>query len=66
MNKVKIGVTCRICDTPHIIEAPAEALQKYKDGAKIQHALPMLTPDERELLLSGTCPTCWNNMFGGE
>lgn len=64
---VVIEVHCVICGTPHTIVAPADSYRRWKTGgAYIQDALPMLTPGERELLLSGICPVCWDKHFGDE
>jgi hypothetical protein len=41
-------------------------VEKWMDGALIQDAMPYLNPDERELLISRICPTCWVEMFGEE
>ena len=58
-------VTCRICNTKHIILVPAAGYFKWARGqAKIQHALPSLSDDERELLMSGICGRCFDKMFG--
>ena len=32
----------------------------------VQDAFPHLSAPQRELILSGTCPTCWDGMFGNE
>lgn len=62
-----IEVKCVVCGTPHTIVAPVDAYRKWNNGeAYIQDALPMLTPAERELLLSGICPVCWDKHFGDE
>ena len=37
----------------------------WKGGKYIQDAMPYLSADERELLISGTCGTCFDKMFGG-
>lgn len=37
--------------------------EAWKNGAMIQNAMPYLTADEREMLISGTCPQCWEEMF---
>ena len=29
-----------------------------------QQAFPKVEPARREILISGTCKNCWNNMFG--
>lgn len=33
-------------------------------GGYIQDLMPTLTAGERELLISGTCDSCWKEMFG--
>ena len=43
---------------------PEEGFHNWQGRALIQNALPELTADERELLISGTCPSCWDRMFG--
>lgn len=37
-------------------------LKAYKNGVLIQNAWPALLPAERELILTGICDECWNNM----
>lgn len=32
----------------------------------VQELFHYLTPDEREVLMSGICPSCWERIFGGE
>lgn len=34
-------------------------------GMLTQEAFPDLSDDQRELLISGTHPACWEQMFGG-
>ena len=36
-----------------------EAYIKWANGALIQRVMPELTADQREILISGTCPGCW-------
>lgn len=38
----------------------------HSGGALIQRCLPMLSADDRERLISGTCPKCWDILFGDE
>lgn len=57
---------CRICKQDQVFEAHPEDLGKWQDGVKIQLALPYLKTDVRELLISGTCGTCFNKLFGDE
>lgn len=37
--------------------------KNWKDGMLIQDAMPSLGKNDRELLISGTCPECWNAMM---
>lgn len=62
MNEV-IQKTCVLCKTVHRIEVPAEDVQKWRQGMLIQDAMPYLSADQRELLISGTCRECWDMMF---
>lgn len=60
-----VEVECIMCHTKHTILVPTAGYTKWAKGqAKIQDALPGLTDDERELLMSNICPTCWDKMFG--
>ncbi len=36
-----------------------------KDRPKIQDIFPYLNADQREQLMTGTHPACWNQMFNG-
>lgn len=57
-------VVCRVCGTKHNVIVPAAGYLKWAKGqAKIQEALPSLTEDERELLVSGICGKCFDKLF---
>ena len=59
-----VEVQCVCCKTPYTILVPTAGYKKWADGrARIQDAMPGLSEDERELLISGTCPHCWDNLF---
>lgn len=36
---------------------------RWANGEHIQNVWPEKTPDERELLMSGIHPDCWDKMF---
>lgn len=58
-----VEVTCVSCHTRHTITVPVANYKRWATGqARIQDALPMLTDDERELLLSNICPDCWDKL----
>ena len=64
--KMIIEAECRMCGKQFHLKAEKEDIQKWMNGMNIQDALPYMPAEERELLISGTCPECWNKMFGGE
>lgn len=51
---------CMVCHQTSEIQVPDEALAAYQAGAFIQNAWPEATPDQREMLLTGTHPACWD------
>lgn len=67
MMTVVIPVQCRACGGQHKIAVDFDAFVAWKGGELlIQDALPELSADERELLISGTCGVCWDGWFGPE
>lgn len=58
-----VKVRCRICGVVHSVEVPKDGFLRWRGGEHIQSALPSLTTDERELLLSGICGRCFDNLF---
>ena len=61
-----IEVECRMCGKQYNLKAEKEDIQKWMNGMNIQDALPYMPAEQRELLISGTCPECWDKLFGGE
>jgi len=43
-----------------------EQVQKWENGELIQNAMPNLSADEREFLISGYTADDWSKMFGDE
>ena len=64
-------VQCKFCSDLNLIKTTRNACVRWvnSDGF-IQNLMPELTDDERELLISGTCGTCFdkftaaNNIVG--
>jgi hypothetical protein len=50
------------CGKQFLIPVPVEERKNWVDGMLIQDAMPSLSQDDRELLISGTCPECWAMM----
>jgi len=53
-------------DNHMVVFATHEQLIAWHEGALIQDALPDATVDQREFLISGCTPACWESMFGAE
>lgn len=64
-NNVGIVVYCNNCGQ---VQSPVRLkhsqLKAWVNGQHIQNAMPHLSAAERELLISGTCDNCFNQMFG--
>ena len=50
----------------HIDGATPEGLAAWKNGARIQDALPEVSPAEREFIMTGIPPAMWEHVFGGD
>lgn len=64
-KEVSVITVCPICGQAHEIEVNEMDYWDWKDGAFVQDAFPYLSAEVREMLISGICPSCWSNMFGG-
>lgn len=63
---IAIATYCPICHTSHDVEVPMDEFFNWQDGACVQDAFHSLSAEERERLITGICPECWNWMFGKE
>lgn len=63
-----INTTCPICRKSH--EVKIRRASDYHDfafgGKHAQDAFPYLSAQEREMLISGICGACWDNLFADE
>ena len=55
---------CRYCRRNHQMTVPSAGVDAMIRGEFVQNAFPTLSADDRERLISGTCPECWNRLFG--
>lgn len=66
-NKETIIIAiCPCCGRDYEIEVNEEDYWDWQDGELVQNAFPYLSAAEREMLISGICPKCWEKTFGGE
>ncbi|MDF2792131.1 MAG: hypothetical protein K0S80_5233 [Neobacillus sp.] len=57
---------CRVCGTVHSVEVKQRDFMRFQAGIHVQHAFPYLTADKRELLVSGVCGKCFDEIFAEE
>ena len=58
---------CVVCGKHHdSIVLDAERYYQWKAGSCIQDVFPEMTKEQREILISGTCPECWDVLFPEE
>ena len=65
-KEVSVVTSCPFCGCANFVEVNEMDYLDWQDGALVQNAFPYLSADEREMLISGICPTCWERTFGGE
>lgn len=65
-KEVTIITACPFCGHANEVAVNEEDYWDWQDGALVQDAFPYLSADEREMLISGICPTCWEKTFGGD
>lgn len=57
---------CFHCRQTGFLKVDRNEYMKWKSGALIQDAMPGLLMEEREQLISGTHPKCWDEMMKDE
>jgi hypothetical protein len=58
--------TCCVCGEYEVWSLDRQAVESWQAGEYIQNAFPDMTEGERELLISGTHPACWDQLFPKE
>lgn len=66
MKKIAIEVRCPFCGAINHIAVFETDYDRWIDGELVQNAFPYLTADERELLVSGLCFKCQDDVFGSD
>ena len=65
-KEVTIITRCPFCGRANEVAVNEADYLDWQDGVLVQDAFPYLSADEREMLISGICPTCWASTFGDE
>ena len=66
MEMTTMWTTCRKCKDQVEIKVNIDDVTAWENGKLIQDAMPYLSADEREVLISGTCGPCFDKLFGGD
>ena len=56
-------IACCECDVVVDVPVVSSEFDAWQNGELIQNAMPDLNTDDREMLISKTCPKCWNELF---
>jgi len=65
-EKTSIEIICRECGNQTSLTLSTSAINRWIDGEYVQNVFSDLDAATRELLVSGTCGTCWDEMWGLE
>lgn len=63
-GKTQVKGTCVFTGEEYSFEAPTEGLERWLAGELIQRAMPEVSLDDREFLISGISPKGWKQTFG--
>jgi hypothetical protein len=58
--------TCNVCDEYELWVLDRVAVERWQAGEYIQNAFPEMSMEDREMLISGTHPACWDKLFPKE
>ena len=65
--RYELTTVCPICGEEHKVVVNTDDYFAWNSlGWHTQDAFPYLSDNEREMLISGVCPTCWDSMFGSD
>jgi hypothetical protein len=59
-----VTAECRLCGRTYELKVNPGDFMDWRKGKHIQDAMPYLSAGDRELLISGTCESCFDELFG--
>ena len=67
-RSMKVKVTCQHCHKDYILEMTEDQYKRLTESNELVGTIfPDYTPGQKELLISQTCESCWEEIFkGGE
>jgi hypothetical protein len=58
--------TCTVCGEYEVWSLDRKAVESWQGGEYIQNAFPEMSMEDREILITGTHPACWDKLFPKE
>ena len=58
--------TCGVCGKYEVWSLDRQSVESWQAGENIQSAFPDMNAGDREVLISGTHPACWDQLFPEE
>lgn len=66
MKLLAMKIKCKYCNKNFTIDIDEDKYRSWKNGeGLIQDIMPELTSEDRELLISRTCDSCFDEIFIG-
>ena len=62
---MQLEVKCIKCKKVYTVDVPKEGFFNWQSGMLIQDAMPDVSADDRELLMSHLCSSCFDDLVGG-
>lgn len=56
-------IPCLHCGESATFAMTEEQFNRFKSGEHVQNIFPDWSPEDREMLISGTCPAGWEEMW---
>ena len=57
---------CCVCGQYEVWSLDRKAVMSWQEGENIQRVFPDMSAADREVLISGTHPACWDKLFPQE
>lgn len=57
---------CVVCNKSSEVELDREQYEQWQSGMHVQAAFPEMSAEDREILISGTHPECWDILWAEE
>jgi hypothetical protein len=58
--------TCTVCDEYELWVLDRQLVERWRGGELIQDVFPDMSVNDREMLITGTHPACWDKLFPAE